>query len=76
LAAGTYSGQVVVTGGGTTVTVPVTLSIAATNPIILISQTALGFTAVAQGGVPLPQSFGVLNTTVRRLCPVYRYRRL
>jgi trimeric autotransporter adhesin len=62
LAAGTYSGQVAITGGGSTTTVPVTLSIAAANPIILLSQTALSFTAVAQGGTPLPQSFGILNT--------------
>jgi trimeric autotransporter adhesin len=62
LAAGTYSGQVAITGGGSTTNVPVTLSIAAANPIILLSQTAVSFTAVAQGGVPLPQSFGILNT--------------
>jgi trimeric autotransporter adhesin len=62
LAAGTYSGQVAITGGGSTTNVPVTLSIAAANPIVLLSQTALSFTAVAQGGTPLPQSFGILNT--------------
>lgn len=62
LAPGTYSGSISVTGGGSTVKVPVTLSVSAPNPIILISQTALSFTAVAQGGMPLSQSFGVLNT--------------
>jgi len=40
----------------------VTLSIAAPTAVILVSQTALTFTAVAQGGSPLPQTFGILNT--------------
>jgi uncharacterized protein (TIGR03437 family) len=62
LAPGTYSGQITITGAGTTVTLPVSLSIAAANPIILLSQTGLSFVAVAQGGSPLPQSFGILNT--------------
>ncbi len=57
---GTYSGSVSVSGGNK-ITVPVTLSISAATRTILVSQTALSFSAVAQGGVPLPQSFGILN---------------
>jgi uncharacterized protein (TIGR03437 family) len=62
LTAGTYSGTITITGAGSTVNVAVTLSISAATRIILISQNALSFTAVAQGGVPLPQTFGILNT--------------
>jgi uncharacterized protein (TIGR03437 family) len=62
LAPGTYSGTITVTGGGTTATVPVTLSVAAPAAVLLLSQSALTFSAVAQGGAPLPQGFGVLNT--------------
>ena len=62
LAAGTYNGTVTITGAGGSINVPVTLSVSAPTAIILVSQAALSFTAVAQGGVPLPQSFGILNT--------------
>ena len=59
---GTYSGTVTITGAGSTINIPITLSVSTPTSVILISQTALTFTAVAQGGVPLPQNFGVLNT--------------
>jgi trimeric autotransporter adhesin len=62
LAPGTYSGNVAITGAGTTKNVAVTLSVSAPTAVILISQVGLSFTAVAQGGVPLPQTFGILNT--------------
>ena len=62
LAPGTYSGTVTITGGGSTINVPVTLSVSAPTAMILVSQSGLSFTAVAQGGVPLPQNFGILNT--------------
>ena len=62
LAPGTYSGTVAITGAGRTINVPVTLSVSAPTAGILLSQVGLTFTAVAQGGVPLPQSFGILNT--------------
>jgi len=62
LAPGTYSGTVAITGVGSTINVPVTLSVSAPTAAILISQVGLSFTAVAQGGVPLPQTFGILNT--------------
>ncbi len=61
LAAGTYNGAVTITGAGSSINVPVTLSVSAPTAIILVSQTALSFTAVAQGGVPLAQNFGILN---------------
>ena len=61
LPAGTYTGTIAVTAAGSTVTIPVTLSVSAPSSMILVSQNALGFTAVAEGGVPLPQNFGLLN---------------
>src|ERR1035437_7378626 len=62
LAPGTYTGTVTITGAGSTVSIPVTLSVSAPTAIILISQSALSFSAVAQGGVPLSQNVGILNT--------------
>jgi uncharacterized protein (TIGR03437 family) len=62
LAPGTYSGTVAITSAGSTINVPVTLSVSAPTAVILVSQMGLSFTAVAQGGVPLPQTFGILNT--------------
>ncbi len=62
LTAGTYTGTVTLTAGGATVKVPVTLSISAPNASILVSQAALTFNGVSQGGAPLPQNIGVLNT--------------
>lgn len=63
LAAGTYSGSITVTDTSSSgqLTLPVTMSISAAQQTIVLSQTGLSFTAVAQGGVPLPQSFGILN---------------
>ncbi len=62
LTPGTYSGTVTITGAGTSIATPVTLSISAPSATILLSQSALSFNAVAQGGVPLPKNFGILNT--------------
>jgi uncharacterized protein (TIGR03437 family) len=62
LAPGTYAGSVTVTGGGSTITIPVTLSVTPPTASILVSQSGLTFTAVAQGGAPLPQNIGVLNS--------------
>jgi uncharacterized protein (TIGR03437 family) len=64
LGAGTYSGSIVVSSSttGESIAVPVTMSISAAQQKILLSQTGLTFIAVQQGGTPLPQSFGILNT--------------
>lgn len=61
---GTYSGTVTITGAGSSISIPVILSVSAGVPTaaILLSQSGLSFSAVAQGGVPLPQNFGILNT--------------
>ena len=61
LAPGTYSGTISISGGGSTSNIPATLSVSAPTAVILVSQSGLSFTAVAQGGVPLPQNFGILN---------------
>jgi uncharacterized protein (TIGR03437 family) len=62
LAAGTYSGVITIAAAGSTSTVPVTLSISAPSGTLLISQSAITFNAVSQGGVALPQNFSILNT--------------
>jgi uncharacterized protein (TIGR03437 family) len=61
MAPGTYSGNVSVSGASQTQTLPVTFTITATRRVILLSQAGLSFVAVAGGGNPLPQSFGILN---------------
>ncbi len=61
LAPGTYSGAVTVAGAGSTISIAVTMSVSAPTAIILVSQSGLSFAAVSQGGVPLPQNFGILN---------------
>ena len=63
LAAGTYSGSIVLgSASAGSVTVTATLSINSAPQNILLSQTGLTFVTVAQGGAPLPQTFGILNT--------------
>ena len=63
LASGTYSTQITVNGGAAgSVTLPVTLTIVDARPKIQLSQVGMTFAAVAQGGAPLPQSFGILNS--------------
>ena len=62
LGAGTYSGSIVVSSAsGGSVTITATLSVSAAQQTILLSQTGMTFISVAQGGSPLPQSFGILN---------------
>jgi uncharacterized protein (TIGR03437 family) len=61
-APGTYSGTVTITGAGATMIVPVTLSVSAPAPVISLSQVGLSFTASPSARVPLPQTFGILNT--------------
>jgi uncharacterized protein (TIGR03437 family) len=61
LSPGTYEGSVTVAGGGATFTIPVTFSVASPAPVILLSQSGLTITAVAQAGAPLPQQVGILN---------------
>lgn len=66
LAPGTYRTQIAVTGPATSgqpavISVPVTLTVTESRPRMLLAQTGLRFVAVAGGGTPLPQTFGVLN---------------
>ena len=64
LAPGTYTGSVVVTGTGAsaTYTIPVNLTVSGPAANMLVSESAMTFTAVAQGSSPLPHNFGILNT--------------
>ncbi len=62
LAVGTYTGQVVLTSGSATQTIPVTTTVTAAQQTILLSQTGLTFTAVANGGIVPAQTFGILNS--------------
>jgi uncharacterized protein (TIGR03437 family) len=62
LDAGTYAGQINIASAKSNVSVPVTVTVSAVPQSILLSQTGLTFTAVAGGGTPPPQTFGILNT--------------
>ncbi len=62
LAPGTYTGRITVQGAGTTLAVPVTITVSANDRAILLSQTGIAFTAVAAGGVVPPRTFEVINT--------------
>jgi uncharacterized protein (TIGR03437 family) len=61
LAPGTYTATLTVAGGGTSIAVPVTMTISALDQAILLSQRGLAFTAVANGGIVPPQTFAVRN---------------
>jgi sugar lactone lactonase YvrE len=60
LAAGSYQGTVSVTSSAGKATIAVALTVQAAAGTLLVSQPNLSFTAVASGGPPLPQSFGIL----------------
>ncbi len=62
LAPGTYNGSLAVTGAGAAIIVPVTFSVSPPTGTLQLSQTALTFNAVAQGGAPLPSAFSIVNT--------------
>jgi uncharacterized protein (TIGR03437 family) len=62
LPTGTYTGSILIqSNGGGSITVPVNLAISSLAKALLLTQTGMSFTAVAQGGVVPPQSFGVVN---------------
>ena len=63
LAVGTYTGQLIIEAeaAGSPVVIPVTMTISEIDQAILLSQSGLSFTAVEQGGIVPPQTFGVLN---------------
>ncbi|MBZ5625266.1 MAG: hypothetical protein LAQ69_42180 [Acidobacteriia bacterium] len=64
LAPGTYTGSIVLTASGTSnlsTTIPVSVAVTKRHNVLVISQTGLSFHAVAGGGQPLNQTFGVLD---------------
>ncbi|HTU36077.1 MAG TPA: hypothetical protein VMF66_19920 [Candidatus Acidoferrum sp.] len=63
LAAGTYTGNVVLTDAtdNSTVTVPVIITVNASPIKLQLTQTGMTFRAVLGGGAPLPQTFGIFN---------------
>ena len=63
LGEGSYSGTILVSSVDTnqTVSVAVTLSIASSDGVLLLSQNSLLFRAVEAGGADPPQTIGVLN---------------
>lgn len=61
LAPGTYTGTIAISGGGSTQTVAVVMTISAIAKALLLSQSGLSFLGVSQGGVVPPQAFGVIN---------------
>jgi uncharacterized protein (TIGR03437 family) len=58
---GAYTGLVSIQTPVGNQNVPIILTVSANPQAVLLTQTGLSFTAVAQGGVIPPQSFGVLN---------------
>jgi uncharacterized protein (TIGR03437 family) len=63
LSPGTYSGSIVVSASGASpITVPVTLTVSGPTATMLISESAMTFTAISGGAAPLPHNFGILNT--------------
>jgi len=61
LGVGTYTGLITITAD-TTQNIPVTVTVSAVQQTILLSQTGLTFTAVANGEIVPPQTFGILNS--------------
>ena len=61
LGVGTFTGLIAITAD-TTQNIPVTVTVNAVVQMILLSQTGLTFTAVANGGIVPPQTFGILNS--------------
>jgi uncharacterized protein (TIGR03437 family) len=60
---GTYTGRVVITpDNGSPINVDVFFTVTAATRTMLLSQSGLTFTAVAQGGAVPSQNFGILNT--------------
>lgn len=64
LSAGTYSGQITVSGGNTTLLVPVSLSVFVPPPSLTVSPNSLTFIATAGGPNPRAQSISAFSTGV------------
>ncbi|HEY2012339.1 MAG TPA: hypothetical protein VGH38_02510 [Bryobacteraceae bacterium] len=63
LDAGTYAGHLLVTpDSGDAIQIDVFMTVSASRQVMLLSQSGLTFTAVAQGGATPSQNFGILNT--------------
>ncbi len=62
LAPGTFTGGITVESAGSALSIPVTITVSANDRAILLSQTGLAFTAVANGGVVPSHTFEVINT--------------
>jgi uncharacterized protein (TIGR03437 family) len=54
---GTYTSAVIINDQS----LPVTMTVSASNQAILLSQSGLSFLGVSQGGIVPPQNFGVIN---------------
>ena len=63
LPAGTYTGRIRVEAEaeGSPAVIPITMTISAQDQAILLTQRGLSFTAVEEGGLVPPQTFGVTN---------------
>ncbi len=69
LEAGTYRAEVLITDAENQLTVrlPVTATVSAPSPVIVLSQSGLTFRGVAASGTPLVQTVAVLNRGTRAL---------
>ena len=62
LSPGTYRDVLTITGSNVpTISIPVSTTVSTLSQALLLTQSGLSFTAVAQGGVVPPQTFGVVN---------------
>jgi uncharacterized protein (TIGR03437 family) len=62
LSPGTYTDTITIKGSnGQAISIPVNTVVSASSQALLLTQSGLSFTAVAQGGVVPPQMFGVVN---------------
>jgi uncharacterized protein (TIGR03437 family) len=64
LPVGTYTGHLTVANLGNAqdfLSIPVTMTVSSNPKAYLLSQTGISFTAVKQGGVVPPQTFGIIN---------------
>jgi uncharacterized protein (TIGR03437 family) len=64
LSPGVYTGAVAIVTDVGSQSIPVILTVSQNPQAVLLTQTGLSFTAVAQGGVIPPQSFGVVNAGI------------
>jgi uncharacterized protein (TIGR03437 family) len=62
LAPTSYSGQVIISGAGQTISIPVTMTVAASTQTIQLSEASISFTTVVRGANPPSHRISILNS--------------